>query len=214
MSLEEKVGQMILARSDGVFLNESAPQMKELVELVEKGRIGGLVFFKGDPYATAAIGNYLQDKALLPLLMASDYEWGAAFRVEGATRFPSAMALAAGGDEKDARFQAEVTAREARALGIHMVLAPVVDLNMNPAYSVINYRSFGEDPERVGRLAAAFVQEVQERGLLATAKHFPGHGATPVDSHLSLPVVSLDCKRLEEIELAPLQFGSQKTRRD
>jgi beta-N-acetylhexosaminidase len=209
MSLEEKVGQMIMGRSDGAFLHENDPALKELEALVEKGRLGGLVFFKGDPYATATIANHLQDKAHLPLLMASDYEWGAAFRVEGATRFPSAMALgAAGGEKEDARLQAEVTAREARAMGIHLALAPVVDLNVHPANSVINTRSFGEDPERVGRLAAAFIQTAQEKGLLTTAKHFPGHGPTEVDSHLTLPVIRLDRKRLEEVELAPSRAAS------
>jgi beta-glucosidase-like glycosyl hydrolase/CubicO group peptidase (beta-lactamase class C family) len=202
MSLEEKVGQMIFARSDGAFVHENDPGLKELESLAGQGRIGGVVFFKGDPFSTAAIANHLQDESKLPLLMASDYEWGAAFRVDGTTRFPSAMALGAGGREEDIRFQAEVTAQEARALGIHLALAPVVDLNVNPANSVINYRSFGEDPERVGRLVAAFIQAAQENKLLTTAKHFPGHGPTEVDSHLSLPVIRLDRKRLEEVELA------------
>jgi beta-glucosidase-like glycosyl hydrolase/CubicO group peptidase (beta-lactamase class C family) len=205
MSLEEKVGQMIFARSDGNFIHENDPDLKELVSLVEEGRIGGVVFFKGEPFSTAAIANHLQDKARLPLLMASDYEWGAAFRVDGSTRFPTAMALGSGGRIEDVHFQAEVTAREARALGIHLALAPVVDLNVNPSNSVINYRSFGEDPEHVGRLAAAFIQAAQEDGLLTTVKHFPGHGPTEVDSHLSLPVVRLDRKRLEEVELAPFR---------
>ena len=207
MSLEEKVGQMILARSDGTFLNENDPDFKGLLEAVRSGRIGGVVFFQGDPYATAAIANRLQDEARLPLLMASDYEWGAAFRVEGATRFPSAMAVAAGGGEEDAAFQAEVTAREARAMGIHLVLAPVVDLNTNPANSVISRRSFGEDPERVGRLASAFIRRAQEKGILTTLKHFPGHGATAADSHLTLPLVQADRKHLDEVELAPFQAG-------
>ncbi|MFQ5791248.1 MAG: glycoside hydrolase family 3 protein, partial [Acidobacteriota bacterium] len=205
MSLEEKVGQMILARSSGSFLHERDPALMELEGAVEEGRIGGVVFFKGEPYATAALANRLQLKAKLPLLMAADYEWGAAFRVKGATRFPSAMALGAGGKEEDVRFQAEVTAREARAMGIHLALAPVVDLNVNPANSVINYRSFGEDPERVGRLAAAFIRRGQEVGLLTVAKHFPGHGATSADSHLTLPVLSLSRKRLEEVELVPFR---------
>jgi beta-glucosidase-like glycosyl hydrolase/CubicO group peptidase (beta-lactamase class C family) len=207
MSLEEKVGQMILGRSDGRFLNENDPDFKGLVEAVQSGRIGGVVFFQGDPFGTAAIANRLQDEAPLPLLMASDYEWGAAFRVEGATRFPSAMAVAAGGDEEDAAFQAEVTAREARAMGIHLLLAPVVDLNTHPANSVISRRSFGEDPERVGRLASAFIRRAQEKGVLATIKHFPGHGATAADSHLTLPVVRVDRKRLDEVELSPFQAG-------
>ena len=115
------------------------------------------------------------------------------------------MAIAAGGGEEDVRFQAEVTAVEARAMGVHLALAPVVDLNVNPANSIINYRSYGEDPERAGRLAAAFIRRAQEKGLLTTVKHFPGHGATEVNSHLDLPVVRLGRDRLTKVELAPFR---------
>jgi beta-glucosidase-like glycosyl hydrolase/CubicO group peptidase (beta-lactamase class C family) len=205
MSLEEKVGQLVFAASDGVFMHENAPELEELEALVREGIIGGLVFFRGEPFATASIANYLQDKARWPLLMASDYEWGAAFRVDGATRFPSAMAIGAGGREDDARFQAEVTAQEARAMGIHLALAPVVDLNVNPANSVINYRSYGEDPVSVGKLGAAFIQKAREKGLLATAKHFPGHGATAADSHVTLPILRLKKDELMARELAPFR---------
>ncbi len=135
--------------------------------------------------------------------MASDYEWGPAMRVEGASRFPVAMAMGAGASEDDIEFQAEVTAREARALGIHLLLNPVLDLNTNPANTVINTRSFGEDPEQAARLGAAYIQRAQELGVLTTAKHFPGHGATAVDSHLSMPVVRSDRERLRNVELVP-----------
>lgn len=199
------MGQMILARSDGVFLHEDHPEYRRLEELVAQGRVGGVVFFRGHPFSTAALANRLQDEARLPLLMASDYEWGAAFRVEGSRRFPTAMAIGAGGDEEDARFQAEVTASEARAMGIHLALAPVVDINLNPANSVINYRSYGEDPDRVGRLGAAFIRRAQDRGLLATAKHFPGHGATVADSHVTLPLVDLSRERVETVGLEPFR---------
>jgi len=205
LTLGEKVGQMILARADGFFLHQDAPELRALEDAAEAGRIGGVVFFQGDPLATAVIANRLQTVAPVPMLMASDYEWGAAFRVRGATRFPSAMAIGAGGSEDDVRFQAEVTAREARAMGIHLTFAPVLDLNVNPANSVINTRSYGEDPERVSRLGAAFITRAQEKGLLTTAKHFPGHGATAVDSHRSLPVLRLERARLEKVELVPFR---------
>ena len=152
---------------------------------------------------TAALANRLQEAAKLPLLMASDYEWGPAMRVEGASRFPVAMAMGAGASEDDIEFQAEVTAREARALGIYLLLNPVLDLNTNPANTVINTRSFGEDPEQAARLGAAYIQRAQELGVLTTAKHFPGHGATAVDSHLSMPVVRSDRERLRNVELVP-----------
>ncbi len=205
MSLEDKVGQLIYPRAYGEFLNEADPRFRDLIEAAGKGRIGGVVFFQGDPLETAAIANRLQEDSPLPLLMASDYEWGAAMRVEGASRFPRAMVLGAGGTEQDLELEAEVTAREARALGIHLLLGPVLDLNSNPDNAVIDTRSLGESPERVSRLGAAYIRRAQELGVLATAKHFPGHGGTAEDSHLLLPVVGFDRARIEKESLAPFR---------
>lgn len=205
LSLEEKVGQLIYPRADGVFLNEADPRLRALIEASREGRIGGVVFFKGDPYATAALANRLQEESRLPLLMASDYEWGPAMRVEGASRFPRAMAMGAFATEADLELQAEVTAREARALGIRLLLNPVLDLNTNPENAVIDTRSFGESPERAGWLGAAYIRRAQDLGVLATAKHFPGHGGTDVDSHLTLPVLRHDRERLERESLAPFR---------
>ena len=205
LTLEQKVGQMIYPRSDGLFLNEADAEVQELLGLARAGRIGGIVFFKGRPLETAALANRLQEAARLPLLMMSDYEWGPAMRVEGGSRFPVAMAMGAGASEDDIEFQAEVTAREARAIGIHLLLNPVLDLNTNPANTVISTRSFGEDPERAARLGAAYIQRAQELGVLTTAKHFPGHGATAVDSHLSMPMVRADRDRLRNVELVPFR---------
>ncbi|HEY7698563.1 MAG TPA: glycoside hydrolase family 3 N-terminal domain-containing protein, partial [Vicinamibacteria bacterium] len=154
LRLEEKVGQLIYPRADGVFLNEADPLYRTLLEASREGRIGGVVFFKGDPFATAALANRLQEESSLPLLMASDYEWGPAMRVEGASRFPRAMAMGAFATEADLELQAEVTAREARALGIRLLLNPVLDVNTNKENAVIDTRSFGESPERAARLGA------------------------------------------------------------
>jgi beta-N-acetylhexosaminidase len=137
--------------------------------------------------------------------MASDYEWGAAMRVEDASQFPSAMALGAGGTVADVEFQEEVTAREARALGIHLLLNPVLDLNTNPDNAVINTRSFGQDPTRASELGAAIICSAQALGVLMVAKHFPGHGGTAVDSHVGMPVVRAFRDRLERVELAPFR---------
>jgi beta-glucosidase-like glycosyl hydrolase/CubicO group peptidase (beta-lactamase class C family) len=205
MSREEKVGQLFYPRADGGFLNESDPRFRSLIDAAHKGRIGGAVFFRGEPFETAAIANRLQEESRIPLLMASDYEWGAAMRVSGASRFPRAMALGAGATEADLEFQAEVTAVEARALGIHLLLNPVLDLNTNPRNPVIETRSFGESPERAAQLGAAFIRRAQRLGVLATAKHFPGHGGTDVDSHLALPVLDHDRKRLEKESLVPFR---------
>ncbi len=205
LSLEEKIGQLIYPRSNGAFLNESDPLFRDLLDAAREGRIGGVVFFKGDPFATAALANRLQEESRLPLLMASDYEWGTAMRVEGATRFPRAMAMGAFANEDDVELQAEITAREARAIGIHLLLNPVLDVNTNPENAVIDTRSFGDSPERAGELGAAYIRRAQSLGVLATAKHFPGHGATDVDSHLALPVLRHDRKRLERESLAPFR---------
>ncbi|HEY7700367.1 MAG TPA: glycoside hydrolase family 3 N-terminal domain-containing protein, partial [Vicinamibacteria bacterium] len=205
LSLEEKVGQLIHPRTDGIFLNESDPAFQALLQAARKGLIGGAVFFKGDPFATAALANRLQEESPLPLLMASDYEWGPAMRVQGASRFPRAMAMGAFAAEVDLELQAEVTAREARALGIHLLLNPVLDLNTNPENAVIDTRSLGESPERVARLGAAYIRRAQSLGVLTTAKHFPGHGGTDVDSHLALPVLRHDRERLERESLVPFR---------
>ena len=163
LSLEQKVGQMIYPRSDGGFVNASDPEARTLIEAARSGRIGGVVFFKGEPYETAAIVNRLQQASKLPLLMASDYEWGTAMRVGGGTRFPRAMAMGAGARLVDMEFQAEVTAREARAYGIHPLLNPVLDLSTNPKNRVITTRSFGQDPQRAGELGAAYIERASAR---------------------------------------------------
>jgi beta-glucosidase-like glycosyl hydrolase/CubicO group peptidase (beta-lactamase class C family) len=204
LSLEEKIGQLIYPESDGVFLNASDPLFQTLLEAARAGRIGGVVFFKGDPFTTAALANRLQEESRLPLLMASDYEWGAAMRVDGATRFPRAMAMGAFATESDLELQAEVTAREARALGIHLLLNPVLDLSTDPD-NAVDTRSFGDSPERVARLGAAYIRRAQSLGVLTTAKHFPGHGGTDVDSHVGLPVVRHDRDRLERESLVPFR---------
>ena len=205
LTLEEKVGQLVFPRSDGAFLNEADPLFRNLITAAREGRIGGVVFFKGDPYATAATANRLQEESKVPLLMASDYEWGAAMRVAGASRFPRAMAMGAFAAEADLELQAEVTAREARALGIHLLLNPVLDLNVNAENAVIDIRSFGDSPERAALLGAAYIRRAQSLGVLATAKHFPGHGGTDVDSHVALPVLRHDRERLERESLVPFR---------
>ncbi|TDI36127.1 MAG: hypothetical protein E2P02_26025 [Acidobacteria bacterium] len=125
-------------------------------------------------------------------------------------RFPRAMAM--GASRTDMEFQAEVTAREARAYGIHLLLNPVLDLSTNPENRVITTRSFGQDPARAGELGAAYIERAQSLGVLTTAKHFPGHGATVVDSHLGLPVLDLDLERLKRVEMAPFR-GCHRRRR-
>src|SRR6266850_275345 len=135
----------------------------------------------------------------------ADFERGTAMRLDEGTSFPTAMALAAGGDSKDAYTMGKITALESRAVGVHWIYAPDADVNNNPGNPIINTRSFGEDPARVSELVSAFVRGVEENGGLATAKHFPGHGDTAADSHIDLPVIRADRARLNTLELVPFR---------
>jgi len=203
MSLEEKVGQMIACRYTGGFFNDDSDYMAGLKDLIVNHKIGGLIIFLGEAYETAHLNNALQGLAKIPLLIASDLERGAGNQITGATLFPTLMALGAANSEELAYKMGRVTAEEGRALGIHMTYAPVVDVNINPDNPIINTRAIGEDPDQVSRLATAFIKGCQEGGMIATAKHFPGHGDTDQDSHSLLPTIRADRERLEKVELYP-----------
>ncbi|MGB7294482.1 MAG: glycoside hydrolase family 3 N-terminal domain-containing protein [Candidatus Aminicenantales bacterium] len=203
MTLEEKIGQMIAWRYNAHFVNQDSEYVRELVDLVSGKKIGGLIIFAGEVYESAHLTNYLQQQARVPLLIAADFEWGAAMRISGTTLFPPLMAMGAAGSDELAYEMGKTTAVEGRAMGIHMTYAPVVDVNINPDNPIISARSFGESPESVGRLAAAFIKGCQENGMIATAKHFPGHGDTAMDSHNLMPTIEADLDRLEKVELYP-----------
>jgi beta-N-acetylhexosaminidase len=217
LSLEEKAGQLLMPWMLGDFAPEGSESHQRVVELVEEQAVGGLIVSVGSPTEVAAKLNALQKRARLPLLVSADLERGAGFRLRGAvhlpgaivlggaTEFPSLMALGATEDPELAYEMGRVTGREARAVGIHVPFAPVLDVNNNPDNPIINVRSLGEDPALVARLGRAFVRGVQSEGALATGKHFPGHGDTETDSHLALPVIRVSRERLEAVELRPFQ---------
>ncbi len=205
MTLEEKIGQMVACRYSGHFVNKDSDYLEGLESWIVKRKIGGLILFGGEVYETAYLTNTAQKMARIPLLIASDFERGAGNQITGATLFPPIMAVGATWSEEQAYLMGKITALEGRALGIHVTYAPVVDVNINPDNPIINTRSFGEDPEQVSRLAIAFIKGCQENGLMATAKHFPGHGDTSEDSHSVLPTVEGDRKRLERVELYPFK---------
>lgn len=206
MTVEEKVGQMIACRFAGEFRNADSAYIRELESLVAKSGIGGLVLFApARVYETAELVNSFQKLAKVPLLVASDFERGAANRVTAATLFPPFMALGATGSEELAYAMGRTTALEGRAMGVHAAYAPVVDVNINPDNPIINTRSIGEDPALVARLADAFIRGVQDNGMIATAKHFPGHGDTSQDSHSMMPTITAGLDRLEKVELFPFQ---------
>jgi beta-N-acetylhexosaminidase len=206
MTIEEKVGQMIACRFTGEFRNDDSAVIRDLESLVVEAKVGGLILFgPARVYETAELANAFQKLAKVPLLMAADFETGAAFRITNATLFPPFMALGATGSEEQAYAMGRVTALEGRAMGIHMAYAPVVDVNINPDNPIINTRSIGADPALVSRIATAFIRGVQDHGMIATAKHFPGHGDTSQDSHSLMPTITADLERLEKVELFPFK---------
>lgn len=205
MSLEQKVGQLISVGINATFLNQDSDAFRTLKRQVEENHIGGIILFRGPVYESVMLMNRMQQFAKHPLLISADLEAGSGMRFDDTINFPWNMAVGATGNPDYARRQGAVTAREARAMGVHQIYAPVVDVNNNAANPVINVRSYGEDPVAVGRFAAAFTEGAQNEGVIATAKHFPGHGDTAVDSHRGLPEINLPRERLNSIELVPFR---------
>jgi beta-N-acetylhexosaminidase len=218
LTLEEEVGQLVFPWISGAYGALDDPEMLEALRWVEEDRIGGVVISIGTPLAYVQKLNALQARAQVPLLVTSDFEnGGPGMRIGhlyalptllsagGGTSFPPTMAFGAVADEGMVERFAAATAREARAVGVHVVFAPVLDVNSNPENPIINTRAFGEDPTEVGRLGQAFVRGVRAGGALSVGKHFPGHGDTRVDSHLTLPEVDADRERLEAVEFPPFR---------
>ncbi|HEY0006509.1 MAG TPA: glycoside hydrolase family 3 N-terminal domain-containing protein [Pyrinomonadaceae bacterium] len=205
MSLDEKIGQLVSIGVNATFLNQESDAFRALRRQVEENHIGGIILFRGPVYESVVLVNRMQQLSRYPLLISADLEAGAGMRFDDTVNFPWNMAVGATGNPDYARRQGEFTAREARALGVQHVFAPVVDVNNNAGNPVINVRSYGEDPAEVGRFAAAFVEGAQRGGVIATAKHFPGHGDTAVDSHRGLPVINVGRERLNSIELVPFR---------
>ena len=221
MTLRQKVAQLIFIPFHGAALNTRSREYRKFVKLVRDTRVGGMVLVnwsngrvteKAQPYALAAFLNRMQRLARVPLLVAGDFERGASMRVDDTTVFPQAMAFGAAGDPAFARFEGEVTAREARALGVEWLFFPVADVNNNPDNPIINIRSYGEDPARVSAMVSAFIEGTRadpRYRVLTTAKHFPGHGDTAVDTHLNMAVINASRAQLEAIELPPFRAAIQ-----
>jgi beta-N-acetylhexosaminidase len=220
LSLRDRVGQMVWRWVLGDYANVADSSYANALRDVQENHIGGMTMSLGTPIEVAAKINSLQQASRVPLIVSSDLEPGLG-RLEGgvfthylldagsATVFPQAMAIGATGRDEDADDVARATAREARAVGIEINFAPVVDVNNNPNNPVINVRSFGEDPQRVARLAAQWVRGSLDGGVVAAAKHFPGHGNTDVDSHVGLPVIGATIQQLGSVELVPFRAAIQ-----
>jgi beta-N-acetylhexosaminidase len=205
MSIDEKIGQLICIAVNGTFLNQDSDAFRALKHQVEDNHVGGIILFRGPVYESAFLVNRMQQLARYPLLISADLEAGSGMRFDDTVNFPWNMAVGATGNPDYARRQGEVTGREARALGVQQIYAPVVDVNNNAANPVINVRSYGEDPGEVARFAAAFTEGAQRAGVIATAKHFPGHGDTATDSHRGLPEIDVGRDRLNAVELVPFR---------
>src|SRR5437879_5278142 len=203
----QKIAQLVVPWLGGNYmaLDDSAYQIA--TRWVDSLEVGGIIVSVGSPYDIAAKLNALQRRSKLPLLVSADLEWGAGMRVVGATAFPMIMAAGATGAERDAYTIGRVAALEGRAVGIHVNFAPDADVNNNPLNPIINIRSFGEDPRAVSRLVQEYVRGLHDRGMLATLKHFPGHGDTQIDSHIGLPVITAGYARLDSLELVPFRGG-------
>ena len=206
LSVRERAAQLVMPWIGGEYWPIHNAAMQTALRLAAEQGVGGFVLGIGNsPYDVAEKVNALQRAARLPLLIAADLESGPAMRFRGGTAFPGNMALGATGRELDAYQVGRVTALEGRALGVHWDFAPVVDVNNNPLNPIINTRSFGEDPRLVADLGAAFVRGLEEHGMMATAKHFPGHGDTGTDSHVAVPVITASLERLDSLELVPFR---------
>ena len=219
MTLREKAAQLVFMSFYGDAPNSGSEEYRKYLHWVREVKIGGLALVNrvvdgstrySEPYATAAFLNRMQKAAKIPLLIGGDFERGDSMRIMSAAKFPHSMAFGATGDPALSRMEGAVTARQARALGIDWILAPVADVNNNPDNPIINIRSYGEDPENVAAHVRAYVEGAHSdpaRAVLVTLKHFPGHGDTNTDSHMALPVLNVDKARLDAIELVPFRAG-------
>ncbi len=207
LTVRQKVAQLVVPWLPGSYTAFDDSLFQVAARWVDSLEIGGLIVSVGSPFDIAAKLNALQRRSRLPLLVSADLEWGAGMRVVGATAFPHIMAVGATRDLHDAYTIGEAAAIEGRAVGIHVNFAPDADVNNNPANPIINIRSFGEDPRAVSRLVQEYVRGLHEHGMLATLKHFPGHGDTQTDSHIGLPVIGAGYARLDSLELVPFRAG-------
>lgn len=217
MTLRDEVAQLVFIAFHGESPNTRSREYRKFVRLIHEAKVGGLVLNniangrvvqKAEPYALGAFLNRMQRLATVPLMVGGDFERGASMRLAGTTVFPHAMAFGATGDPAFAKYEGEVTAREARALGVQWVYYPVADVNNNPDNPIINIRSFGENPQDVAAMVRAFIEGAhadKKNFVLATAKHFPGHGDTAVDTHMNLATIPADRERLDRLELVPFR---------
>jgi len=222
MTLRDKVAQLVMIPFSGRSISTKTRDYRKFVHLIRDVHVGGLILVniaqgrlsaRPEPHELASFVNRLQRMSKLPLLVGGDFERGASMRVSGTTVFPHAMAFAAAGDPALTRFEGEVTAREARAVGVQWIFYPDADVNNNPDNPIINIRSFGENPQEVARHVQAYIEGAdtdRRNRVLTTVKHFPGHGDTATDTHLGLAVINADRQHLNDVELVPFRAAIAK----
>lgn len=217
MTLRDEVAQMVMIPFNGRPLHPRTKAFRDFTRLVATEHVGGMILVnvtqgrvvaKAEPLDVATFLNKMQRLSRVPLVVAGDLERGASMRLNSTTVFPHAMAFAAAHDTAAVRFEGEITAREARAVGIQWVFFPVADVNNNPDNPIINIRSFGENPEDVASYVDAYIEGAHadpKNRILATVKHFPGHGDTATDSHMNMPVITSDRAHLDKLEFVPFR---------
>jgi beta-N-acetylhexosaminidase len=217
LTLRQKIAQLIVIGFSGHPMNTRTREYRKFVHLVGQEHVGGLILVnvsngrtvaKADPLEAASFINRMQRLSTIPLLVSADFERGASMRVDATTVFPHAMAFTASRDPNEARIEGEITAKEARALGVEWLFFPDADVNNNPDNPIINIRSYGENPADVSAFVSAFIagaHSVSGARVLTTAKHFPGHGDTATDTHMNLATITGDKARLQEVEWAPFR---------
>ena len=200
MTLEQKIGQLFMVAA---YSNKDSSHVKNVETLVKDQQVGGLIFFQGGPVRQVKLTNHFQSLAQIPLFIGIDAEWGMSMRLDSTFRYPWNMSLGAVSNMKLIEEMGAQMAQQSKRMGVHFTFAPVIDINTNPKNPIIGNRSFGEDKEAVTERALAYMKGLQSNGVFATAKHFPGHGDTSKDSHYTLPTVSFDKNRIDDVELYP-----------
>lgn len=205
LTLREKIGQMMVVGAIGEYKNFDGEKYADVRKQIVENGVGGFVFYRGDVLELASMINEMQKTAKIPLLTAADFERGLPMIIKSGTSFTHNMGIAAAGNPQDAYRKGRIIAEEMRAIGINWLYGPVSDVANNPSNTMVNVRSYGENPVRTAEFVAAEVRGLRDGGVMATIKHFPGHGDTPIDSHISLPTINISRERLETVELAPIR---------
>ena len=202
LTLDERIGQLFMVAA---YSNQGATHQQGIEKLIKRHNIGGLIFMQGGPVRQALLTNRYQSIAKTPMLIAMDAEWGLGMRLDSTISYPRQMTLGAIRDDHQIYLMGQEIGKQMKRLGVHINFAPVVDINSNPANPVIGTRSFGEDKYNVASKGVAYMKGLESMGIMANAKHFPGHGDTSTDSHHTLPLINHDQNRLKEMELYPFK---------